>query len=525
MTTAEVGQGCSPLAQDSARRREKARAGWEVVFMAGPDMLPTSSDVGLRQPILPERPRILNHVRRDQRAHEGHPLVGLRDAEQILVIPDIDGVPDLLGRLASRRGPRSRRCAPPEPRRSRRRPGRPAAERLRATPHTSSRRRRPSVEARSSGNDSSACAARPTSQELSPPLPWERERVGSRHLSASAALEDETAIFAFVVGKSVGNAGDDRARPGGVDGIEHLAQLEIGAVVPGVARHHVAALRSAELPKERVQGSRIVLLPAEPPDPPAVQVKQVVKVEPQPFAAHPLPQLGDVPIYAFAANEGANDLLLDLGVCHGRRDPGPAGALVVEPSGSSASIPLHRPVARVVDRLSEASRTSYDPPSRPGVQRLAHMARLQPFGRRLAAACLPNSGFRDAGFMPSGTSASNPAVHELPEPASRAREAPDEAGFLAPHDAPVELGLTAGKARSADLGTRRLLADRGRNALRDALSLSRKGMRRDDRDQARGTSDREYERPPPRDDEPPPTRLMRVADWTFRRGSNALDRL
>ena len=59
--------------------------------MAGPDMLPTSSDVGLRQPILPERPRILNHVRRDQRAHEGHPLVGLRDAEQILVIPDIDG--------------------------------------------------------------------------------------------------------------------------------------------------------------------------------------------------------------------------------------------------------------------------------------------------------------------------------------------------------------------------------------------------------------------------------------------------
>ena len=138
-------------------------------------------------------------------------------------------------------------------------------------------------------------------------------------------------------------------------------------------------------------------------------------------------------------------------------------------------------------------------------------------------------GFRDARSMRrSGRlarSAANPAVHELPQPASRAREASDQAGFLSPHHAPVERGLTAVKARSSDLRTRGLLSYRGRNTLRDALSLPREGMRCDDRNHARGSSGGEYERPLPRDHEPPPPRLMRVAGWTFRRGSNALDRL
>lgn len=94
---------------------------------------------------------------------------------------------------------------------------------------------------------------------------------------------------------------------------------------------------------------------------------------------------------------------------------------------------------------------------------------------------------RRRGFGPSvARSTSNPAVHELPQPASRAREAPDQAILLSPNDAPVERGLTAGEARSSDLGTRGLLSYRGRDSLRDALSLSRKGVRHDDRNHACG---------------------------------------
>jgi len=110
---------------------------------------------------------------------------------------------------------------------------------------------------------------------------------------------------------------------GGVDGIEHLKQRKVSAVVFRVGRHHVAALWGAELSKERVQGSRIVVLSAERPDPPAVEVEEVVEVEPQFLATLLLLELGDVPICAFGANEGAKDRLFDVGACHGRRDRTP----------------------------------------------------------------------------------------------------------------------------------------------------------------------------------------------------------
>ena len=106
-------------------------------------------------------------------------------------------------------------------------------------------------------------------------------------------------------------------------------------------------------------------------------------------------------------------------------------------------------------------------------------------------------------LRPSGTFSSQPCCPELPQPASRAREASDQAGFLAPHDAPVERGLTAVKARSSDLRTRGLFSYRGRDGCESSL-LPREGMRCDDRDHARGSSGREYERPLPRDDEPSP---------------------
>ena len=93
----------------------------------------------------------------------------------------------------------------------------------------------------------------------------------------------------------------------------------------------------------------------------------------------------------------------------------------------------------------------------------------------------------------------------------------------APHDAPVERRPSAGEARSRPRHTRPALL-RGGNTLRDALSLSREGVRCDDRKYARGRGDREYEAHC-HETRTAAARLMHVASWTFRRGSEALDRL